>query len=460
MRSVAVVVCVLGAAPLALGQCDWQILAQPGAEMFEGLHEPEVRAMIEADLPSGHLVYAGGLFSRIGGVDAQAIAAWDGFAWREVGGGFEVSGPARFENPPVVNDMILFDAGDGPDLYVVGGFNTADALGAAIPVDQIAMWNGVTWQPVGGGLGPVGFGGIGAQPSVLEVYDGELYAGGFLRRDFGSPGDGLARWDGSTWRDTGGAFLASMGYVGHTYAMEVFDGKLYVGGFFATAPGDVAASNIACWDGTSWTDVGGGVDGEVWSLAVHDGELYVGGKFENTGAGPAANIARWDGAAWSALGDGVTLVDNGAVLSLHSHDGSLFVGGAFAQAGGIDSPNLARWNGTWSGVEGPITGSPSLPWILPAVHTLSSGTLGGAGLLVGGFFDEVAAGVRAGSLAKLACDTCYADFDGDGSLTIFDFLGFQNAFDAGDTRADCDDDGSLTIFDFLCFQNLFDAGCK
>ncbi|MEQ8318186.1 MAG: GC-type dockerin domain-anchored protein [Phycisphaerales bacterium] len=55
---------------------------------------------------------------------------------------------------------------------------------------------------------------------------------------------------------------------------------------------------------------------------------------------------------------------------------------------------------------------------------------------------------------------CYADFDEDGSLTIFDFLAFQNAFDAGDLIADCDEDGSLTIFDFLCFQNAFDAGCE
>ncbi len=54
---------------------------------------------------------------------------------------------------------------------------------------------------------------------------------------------------------------------------------------------------------------------------------------------------------------------------------------------------------------------------------------------------------------------CDADFDGDGSLTIFDFLAYQNAFDSGETAADCDDDGSLTIFDFLCFQNAFDAGC-
>ena len=54
---------------------------------------------------------------------------------------------------------------------------------------------------------------------------------------------------------------------------------------------------------------------------------------------------------------------------------------------------------------------------------------------------------------------CYADLDGDGELTIFDFLVFQNAFQDGDLIADCDGSGGLDIFDFLCFQNAFGAGC-
>ncbi|MEO1008774.1 MAG: GC-type dockerin domain-anchored protein [Planctomycetota bacterium] len=56
-------------------------------------------------------------------------------------------------------------------------------------------------------------------------------------------------------------------------------------------------------------------------------------------------------------------------------------------------------------------------------------------------------------------DDCRVDLDGDGELTIFDFLEFQNLFDAGDPAADFDGDGSLTIFDFLEFQNEFDVGC-
>jgi hypothetical protein len=61
---------------------------------------------------------------------------------------------------------------------------------------------------------------------------------------------------------------------------------------------------------------------------------------------------------------------------------------------------------------------------------------------------------------------CYPDCDtstGAGVLDIFDFLCFQNLFDAADPYAcDCDTSSGVSvcdIFDFLCFQNAFDAGC-
>jgi|GEM_PF-1925910 len=54
---------------------------------------------------------------------------------------------------------------------------------------------------------------------------------------------------------------------------------------------------------------------------------------------------------------------------------------------------------------------------------------------------------------------CRVDLDGDGVLTIFDFLQFFNLFDDTDPIADLDGDGMFTIFDFLAFQNEFDLGC-
>ncbi|MGD1917167.1 MAG: GC-type dockerin domain-anchored protein [Phycisphaerales bacterium] len=56
-------------------------------------------------------------------------------------------------------------------------------------------------------------------------------------------------------------------------------------------------------------------------------------------------------------------------------------------------------------------------------------------------------------------DPCPADIDGDGLLTIFDFLTFGTLFDAGDPLADFDGDGELTFFDFLDFQTAFGEGC-
>jgi len=54
---------------------------------------------------------------------------------------------------------------------------------------------------------------------------------------------------------------------------------------------------------------------------------------------------------------------------------------------------------------------------------------------------------------------CGADFNGDGSLDVLDFVAFQEAFVAGEASADCDADGVLNVLDFVCFQVSFQAGC-
>ncbi len=84
---------------------------------------------------------------------------------------------------------------------------------------------------------------------------------------------------------------------------------------------------------------------------------------------------------------------------------------------------------------------------------------GGAGLFLSiEGLDGVKRVVTADELSRGV--DCRADFDGNGTLDIFDFLAFQNAFAAGDLAADFDGDGSLNIFDFLAFQNEFSAGCS
>jgi hypothetical protein len=55
--------------------------------------------------------------------------------------------------------------------------------------------------------------------------------------------------------------------------------------------------------------------------------------------------------------------------------------------------------------------------------------------------------------------SCPADLDGDGDLTVFDFLEFQNLFNLRDVRADVFYDGRFDVFDFLEFFNQFEIGC-
>ena len=70
------------------------------------------------------------------------------------------------------------------------------------------------------------------------------------------------------------------------------------------------------------------------------GRLIVGGSFDKAGDVAANNIARWNGTRWESLGSGT----NSWVSSLLVDDnGNLFVGGGFSQAGGKVSRNLAIW---------------------------------------------------------------------------------------------------------------------
>ncbi len=56
-------------------------------------------------------------------------------------------------------------------------------------------------------------------------------------------------------------------------------------------------------------------------------------------------------------------------------------------------------------------------------------------------------------------DSCTADCNGDGVLSVLDFVCFQQMFQAGHSEADCDGNGLFTVLDFICFQGAFKEGC-
>jgi hypothetical protein len=75
---------------------------------------------------------------------------------------------------------------------------------------------------------------------------------------------------------------------------------------------------------------------------------------------------------------------------------------------------------------------------------------------------EIAAGAEDdanGDGVPDSCGMCYADYNDDGKLDLFDFLAFVNSFNEEEAGADCTGDGPLDLFDFLCFVNAFNQGC-
>ncbi len=166
---------------------------------------------------------------------------------------------------------------------------------------------------------------------ALAVSGSDLYAGGNFTTAGGGPATNIAKWDGSSWSALG----SGMDY--EVSALAVSGGDLYAGGYFTTAGGS-AANSIAKWNGSSWTALGSGIDNVVHALAVSGSNVYAGGLFWTAGGSAANNIAKWNGSSWSALGSGM----NSYVFALAVSGSDLYAGGDFATAGGKVSPYIAR----------------------------------------------------------------------------------------------------------------------
>ena len=105
--------------------------------------------------------------------------------------------------------------------------------------------------------------------------------------------------DDTFWTDK---FSCVNGLDGDCYALCVYDGKLIAGGYFSIA-NCTLATNIASWDGSSWSPLGSGMNSIVNALAVYGNKLIAGGMVYHRRGGVSANgIASWDGSSWSPLG--------------------------------------------------------------------------------------------------------------------------------------------------------------
>jgi hypothetical protein len=269
---------------------------------------------------TNNLIYAGGEFQNAGGNIVHYVAKWNGTTWSAMDNGMD----------SYVRTLILFNG----ELYAGGDFIYAGGTESWM----VAKWDGSQWDSLNTGV-------RGAGVYAFEVYNNELYAGGFFDTTLNfNQGKGIVKWNGTSWVSINGVFgsgvWGSPGFRVRT--MKAFNGKLWVGGTFTTA-GGVTVNNIAKWDGTTWTAIGSGTNGDVNALTVYNGNLYAAGNFTVADGVTVNHIAKISGNTFVALGTGI----NGAVNALSSYQNNLFASGTFTNSGGVATENISRWDGAW-----------------------------------------------------------------------------------------------------------------
>jgi hypothetical protein len=277
-------------------------------------------APIQGIASIGGALHLYGGFAGINGSTAHGMARWNGSAWESVGlpAGSMVVGASEFRGEPyallvtgtlpdigyyrdvtvmmrrhvgVWNQLGDFRSGDVRDtgthlpnpgiidvmvpskegLYVGGWF---DSVGGK-PMNNMAMWNGSTFTPVGNGSA--------IEVSSMQALDGRLYAAG----EFGAGGPAMAYWDGTSWSSlTKFPFLIDYlqpGILGSHHGM-LYSIRLIPG----TTP---YPYSIVRWNGDSSEQISG-LAGQPFGFIEYGAQLFAYGAIESSCGGVINGVAR------------------------------------------------------------------------------------------------------------------------------------------------------------------------
>lgn len=199
------------------------------------------------------ILYAGGIFTQAGTVNASNIARWNGTEWSNLGSGLNG-----------ICYSIKVDSNG--NLYAGGVFTMA----GGVECFNIARWYNEEWHSMNSlFLNQSWF-------YILTIAinsENHVYIGGsFLENQDGKRFTNIAMWDGNDWYP----LANGPGAMVRTIMIDNNNGILYAsnGNFFST------------WDGNSWIRPHQS-DGEIWTMIINSiGDIYIGGSFQRIDEDP------------------------------------------------------------------------------------------------------------------------------------------------------------------------------
>ncbi len=385
-------------------------------------------------------LHVAGHFNLVGGRYAASFARRDGDTWTPVGSGFDQFDPPMLIKPVVLHesagdsvcaisvstanfstlgvyryaagswtklgptfaakDIAVFDDGTGERLYATGQF----AQIGDTTVNNIAVWNGVSWAPVGGGLTLVFSPNTTASGTRLATHnDGSgqrLFVFGSFNQAGGVAASGVARWSGSAWSAAG----SLPGPTSSTFDAAISTAS----GLYVKRSPAVGGISIYRWNGSVWEGIAspGGANAVLAGTdGGPNGKLYATTQEPN---GFGNQLWTYDGSSWVKVEHGMLWGAPSAMLSMTDDEGpALYFLGGNGGSGIIGlAPDLLT-SGGWAG--------------LSTIDSISSIAIARLGCTAAACLGDLNADatVDAADLAILlgAWGTSAGDLDGDASTS-------------------------------------------
>ena len=373
-----------------------------------------------------------------GGSDAGHVRVFDlvGGAWTQVGG--DIDGEAAGD---LFGSSVALSS-DGTRL-AVGAYGN-DGTGTSAGHVRVFDLVGGAWTQVGGDIDGEAAGDRSGSRVALSSDGTRLAAGAYLNDGTGTSAGHVRVFEyhqgSSSWIQLGADIdgEAAGDNSGRSVALSSDGTRLAVGAQLNDGTGtDAGHVRVFDWSGSTWTQVGADIDGEAagdqfgyTAVALSsDGTRLAVGAHLNDGTGTDAGHVRvfdWSGSTWTQVGggiDGEAAGDGFGISVALSSDGSRLAVGASTDSGQVRVFDLV--GGAWTQVGGDLDGDGTAAGdsFGRSVALSSDGTR-----LAAGAYQNDGAGTDSGQVRV---------FDYDGVLKTKQILKEDIVEIPGDLRAGC-----------------------